>query len=30
MSDEEFVATGREMTDEQYLDLMRQRYGFEW
>ena len=30
MTDEEFVATGREMTDEQYLDLMRQRYGFEW
>jgi len=30
MTDEEFVATGREMADEQYLDLMRQRYGFEW
>jgi NAD(P)-dependent dehydrogenase (short-subunit alcohol dehydrogenase family) len=30
LTDEEFVATGEEMTDEQYLDLMRRRYGFEW
>jgi NAD(P)-dependent dehydrogenase (short-subunit alcohol dehydrogenase family) len=30
LTDEEFVATGGEMTDEQYLELMRQRYGFEW
>lgn len=30
LSDEEYVATGREMTDEQYLALMRERYGFEW
>jgi len=30
MTDEEFIANGREMTDEQYLELMRQRYGFEW
>ena len=29
-SDEDYVATGQEMTDEQYLDLMRRRYGFEW
>ena len=30
LTDEEFVATGEEMTDEQYLELMRRRYGFEW
>lgn len=30
LSDEEYVATGREMPDEEYLALMRQRYGFEW
>jgi NAD(P)-dependent dehydrogenase (short-subunit alcohol dehydrogenase family) len=30
LTDEEVVATGGEMTDEQYLELMRQRYGFEW
>jgi len=30
LTDEEFVATGDEMTDEQYLELMRRRYGFEW
>jgi NAD(P)-dependent dehydrogenase (short-subunit alcohol dehydrogenase family) len=30
LTDEEYVATGREMTDEQYLDLMRRHYGFSW
>jgi NAD(P)-dependent dehydrogenase (short-subunit alcohol dehydrogenase family) len=30
MTDEDYVATGQEMTDERYLELMRQRYGFEW
>src|SRR6266545_1679886 len=30
LSDEEYVATGREMPDEEYLELMRRRYGFEW
>jgi len=30
LSDEEFVATGREMTDEQYLASLRARFGFEW
>ena len=29
-SDEDYVATGREMSDDAYLQLMRQRYGFEW
>jgi hypothetical protein len=24
------VATGRPMPDAEYLDLMRQRYGFQW
>ena len=30
LTDEEYVATGRPMPDEEYLDLMRRRYGFEW
>jgi len=30
LSDEEYVATGQPMADEEYLDLMRRRYGFEW
>ena len=30
LSDEEYVATGREMPDEEYLDLMRRRFGFDW
>jgi hypothetical protein len=30
LSDEEYVATGRPMPDEEYLDLMRRRYGFVW
>ncbi|HEV8439193.1 MAG TPA: hypothetical protein VGT40_13950 [Methylomirabilota bacterium] len=30
LSDEEHVATGQEMPDDQYLDLMRRRFGFEW
>jgi NAD(P)-dependent dehydrogenase (short-subunit alcohol dehydrogenase family) len=30
MTDEEYVETGREMSDEAYLDLMRRRYGFDW
>ncbi len=30
LSDEEYVATGREMPDEEYLELMRRRYGFSW
>jgi NAD(P)-dependent dehydrogenase (short-subunit alcohol dehydrogenase family) len=30
LSDEDYIATGQGMTDEQYLELMRQRYGFEW
>lgn len=30
LTDEEYVATGSEMRDEDYLDLMRRRYGFEW
>jgi NAD(P)-dependent dehydrogenase (short-subunit alcohol dehydrogenase family) len=29
-SDEEYVSTGQDMPDDQYLDLMRRRYGFEW
>ena len=29
-TDEEYVTTGRAMPDEEYLDLMRQRYGFGW
>ena len=30
LTDEEYVATGKDMTDDQYLALMRDRYGFEW
>jgi NAD(P)-dependent dehydrogenase (short-subunit alcohol dehydrogenase family) len=30
VSDEEYVATGRAMSDDAYLDLTRRRYGFEW
>jgi NAD(P)-dependent dehydrogenase (short-subunit alcohol dehydrogenase family) len=30
LSDEDYIATGHDMTDEQYLELMRKRYGFEW
>jgi NAD(P)-dependent dehydrogenase (short-subunit alcohol dehydrogenase family) len=30
LSDEEYVATGQPMSDAEYLDLMRRRYGFEW
>ncbi len=30
LTDEEYVTTGRAMPDEEYLDLMRQRYGFDW
>ena len=30
MSDEDYIATGQDMTDDQYLELMRKRYGFEW
>jgi NAD(P)-dependent dehydrogenase (short-subunit alcohol dehydrogenase family) len=30
LTDEEYVATGQPMSDAEYLDLMRRRYGFEW
>ncbi len=30
LSDEEYVAAGRHMPDEEYLELMRQRFGFDW
>ena len=30
LTDEEYVATGRLMPDAEYLDPMRQRYGFQW
>jgi hypothetical protein len=30
LTDEDYVATGRDMPDQEYLELMRQRYGFEW
>ena len=30
LTDEEYVATGRLMPDAEYLDLMRQPYGFQW
>jgi NAD(P)-dependent dehydrogenase (short-subunit alcohol dehydrogenase family) len=30
LTDEEYVATGRAMSDAEYLDLMRRRYGFDW
>ena len=29
-SDEEYVTTGRAMSDDEYLDLLRRRYGFGW
>jgi NAD(P)-dependent dehydrogenase (short-subunit alcohol dehydrogenase family) len=30
LSDEDYVATGHDMPDDAYLDLMRRRYGFDW
>jgi NAD(P)-dependent dehydrogenase (short-subunit alcohol dehydrogenase family) len=30
LSDEEYVETGRPMPDDQYLEIMRRRYGFDW
>ena len=30
LTDEEYVETGRPMPDEEYLDLMRRRYEFDW
>jgi NAD(P)-dependent dehydrogenase (short-subunit alcohol dehydrogenase family) len=30
LTDEEYVMTGQAMPDEEYLDLMRRRYGFDW
>ncbi len=30
LTDEEYIATGRPMPDEEYLELMRRRYGFTW
>jgi hypothetical protein len=30
LTDEDYVDTGRAMPDEEYLDLMRRRYGFTW
>ena len=30
MTDEEYVAGGRAMSEEQYLEEMRTRYGFDW
>ena len=30
MSDEEYVAGGRAMPDDQYLEEIRQRFGFTW
>ncbi len=30
LTDEEYIAGSRPMPDEEYLDLMRQRFGFEW
>ena len=30
LTDEEYVAGGRAMSEEQYLDEMRTRYGFDW
>ena len=29
-TDEEYMAGGRPMDDEEYLDLMRRRFGFDW
>jgi NAD(P)-dependent dehydrogenase (short-subunit alcohol dehydrogenase family) len=30
MSDEDYVETGRPMSDDEYLAMMRRRYGFDW
>jgi len=30
LTDEEYIAIGRSMPDDEYLDIMRQRFGFEW
>jgi NAD(P)-dependent dehydrogenase (short-subunit alcohol dehydrogenase family) len=30
LTDEQYVDTGRAMSDDAYLDLMRRRYGFDW
>jgi hypothetical protein len=30
MSDEEYVAGGRALPDDQYLEEIRQRFGFTW
>ena len=30
MSDEEYIAGGRAMPDDQYLEEIRQRFGFTW
>jgi NAD(P)-dependent dehydrogenase (short-subunit alcohol dehydrogenase family) len=30
VSDEEFIESGRAMPDEEFLALMRRRYGFDW
>ncbi len=30
LTDEEYIDTGKAMPDAEYLDLMRQRYGFQW
>ena len=30
LSDDEYVAIGREMPDQEYLALMHRLYGFEW
>ena len=30
LTDEEYIAGGRPMDDEEYLDLMRRRFGFDW
>lgn len=30
LTDEEYIAGGRPMDDEAYLDLMRRRFGFDW
>ena len=30
LTDEEYVATGHDMSDEAYLAMMRERYGFDW
>jgi len=30
LTDEEYIAGGRPMDDQEYLDLMRRRFGFDW